>query len=71
MRINDGVILLSANELLTPTQIEWFGHRMNESHTGRVLVPSHCYVKFRKIADNEFLSNLIIKTWLIDNIYNR
>jgi hypothetical protein len=52
-----------------PQDLLWFGDRMHESHTGRVLVPSHCYAKFRKLADNEFLSNQQIKDWLIDNVY--
>lgn len=55
---------------LTPVQIDWFGNRLHESASGKVIVPSHCYKKFKKIADNEFLSNQDIKTWLIDNVYN-
>lgn len=55
---------------LTREQFDWFGDRMTESHTGRVLVPSHCYSKFRKIIDNEFISNGDIKCYLIDNVYN-
>lgn len=55
---------------LTYQEKQWFGDRLHESHTGRVLVPSHCYKKFKKIADNEFLSNEDIKNWLIDNVYN-
>ena len=53
-----------------PSQLLWFGNRMHESHTGRVLIPSHCYAKFRKIIDNEFISNQDIKDWLIDNVYS-
>ena len=55
---------------LTREQFEWFGNRMTESHTGRVLVPSHCYNKFRKICDDEYLSNGDIKCYLIDHVYN-
>jgi len=55
---------------LTRAQYEWFGDRMTESHTGRVSAPSYCYNKFRKIIDNEFLSNEEIKCYLIDYVYN-
>ena len=57
--------------ILTEDQITWFGDRMTESHTGRVLVPSHLYTKFKKIADNEFLSKDRIKNYLIDEVYNK
>lgn len=62
--------MISNTLKLTPDQYEWFGDRVNESRSGRVLVPNHCYNKFRKIAGNELLSNKDIKDWLIDNIYN-
>ena len=52
-----------------PQDLDWFRDRVHESHTGRVLVPSHCYTKFRELVDNEFLSNQQIKSWLIDNVY--
>jgi hypothetical protein len=55
---------------LSAQDLRWFGDRMHESHTGRVIVPSHCYVKFRKITDNEFISNQEIKDWLITNVYS-
>lgn len=55
---------------LTRSEWDWFGDRMTETRSGRVTVPSHCYNKFRKIIDNEFLSNQHIKDWLIDNVYN-
>lgn len=54
---------------LTNEQRQWFGDRMDESHTGRVIVPSHLYKKFRKIVDNEFLSNEQIKDYLIEYCY--
>lgn len=53
------------NVELTKEQINWFGDRMDENSKGAVLVPSYLYKKFRKIADNEFLSNDQIKTYLI------
>jgi hypothetical protein len=52
-----------------PQDLLWFGDRMHPSHTGRVLIPSHCYARFRKIIDNEFISNQEIKDWLISNVY--
>ena len=61
-------MILDKSDFL-PSQLLWFGNRINESHTGRVLIPSHCYAKFRKITDNEFISNQEIKDWLIDNVY--
>lgn len=56
-------------EYLTEEQKNWFGNRMDESHTGRVLVPSRLYAKFRKITGREHLQNHVIKCWLIDNCY--
>ena len=55
---------------LTEDQKEWFGDRMDESAAGRVLIPTRLYDKFRKIQDNEFLGNELIKCYLIDNVYN-
>ena len=55
---------------LTEEQVIWFGDRMTESSTGRVLIPTRLYDKFRKITNNELLTNITIKCWLIDNIYN-
>ena len=63
------MISLSKSDFL-PSQLDWFGDRISESQSGRVLIPSHCYAKFRKITDNELISNREIKVWLIDNIYN-
>ena len=57
-------------EFLTGEQKRWFGDRMSESHTGRVLIPGYLYVKFKKIVGNENLKNENIKCWLIDNVYN-
>ena len=57
--------------LLLPSEINWFGDRITESHSGRVLIPSHCYTKFRRIIGDEFLTNIEVKCWLIDNIYNK
>jgi hypothetical protein len=56
-------------EYLTEEQKVWFGNRMTESPTGRIIVPTRLYDKFRKITDNEFLKNHEIKCWLIDNCY--
>lgn len=56
--------------LLTEEQKSWFGDRMHESSTGRVIVPSYLYNKFRKIVGNELLSNDRVKSWLISNVYN-
>ncbi len=62
--------MIDVNFVLTEDQKDWFGNRMDESHTGRVIVPSYLYKKFRKIADNDFLSNEDIKCYLIDKCYN-
>jgi len=56
-------------EDLTQDQKEWFGSRMHESATGRVLVASYLYKKFRKIADAESWTNGEIKDYLIDRCY--
>ena len=55
---------------LTEDQKDWFGNRMDENQSGRVLVPTRLYKKFRIIADNEFISNHDIKAYLIDHVYN-
>lgn len=55
---------------LTDEQKRWFGDRISESQTGRVLIPSYLYAKFKKITVNEHLDNESIKCWLIDNVYN-
>lgn len=55
---------------LTEDQMYWFSERLRESSTGRVIVPSHCYVKFKRVVENDYLSNEQIKCWLIDNVYN-
>ena len=47
----------------------WFGDRMTESHTGRVIVPSHLYKKYKKLAQNEEIKNHDIRTILIENCY--
>lgn len=60
---------LSQRITLTEEQKKWFGDRMSESHTGRVLVPTYLCTKFRKITDNENLSNEEIKSFLIDHCY--
>ena len=57
-------------DFLDDEQKSWFGARMSESHTGRVIVPSYLYVKFKKIVGDEHLKNEHIKIWLIDNVYN-
>lgn len=57
-------------DFLTDDQKHWFGDRISESQTGRVLVPSYLYAKFKKIVGNENLDNESIKCWLIDNVYN-
>lgn len=55
---------------LTKEQKNWFGERMNENERGRVIVPNHCYIKFKKLIGDSNLTNTDIKSWLIDNIYN-
>lgn len=54
---------------LTKEQKAWFGDRMTESHTGRVLIPSYLYKKFRKVVDNECVPNDEIKDYLIKHCY--
>lgn len=63
------MILSKHNYPLTEEQKEWFGSRMDEGRSGRVLVPSYLYKKFKKIFDSEFLSNEAIKCYLIDECY--
>ncbi len=55
---------------LSNEQKEWFGERMDESATGRVIVPKYLLTKLKKIADNDSITDLQAKTWLIDNVYN-
>tara|TARA_R110000851_G_scaffold22894_1_gene67562 strand:- start:872 stop:1066 length:195 start_codon:yes stop_codon:yes gene_type:complete len=55
---------------LTEQEKNWFADRMSESGTGRVLIPSNLYHKVRKMADNPFLDNSQIKTFLINECYN-
>lgn len=54
---------------LTEEQKKWFGDRMHEGPTGRVIVPSHLYAKYRKLSGREFMPNHAIKTILIDQCY--
>lgn len=55
--------------VLTEEQKRWFGDRMTEGPTGAVRVPSHLIKKLKKIADNEYLSNDVCKTYLIDKCF--
>jgi hypothetical protein len=55
---------------LTKEQKIWFDNRMSENEHGRVIIEAYCYVKFKKIVGNNLLSNLTIKVWLIDKVYN-
>ena len=54
---------------LTEDQKKWFGDRMSETASGRVVVSSYAYRKFRKVTDLEFLTNDQIKSYLITNAY--
>lgn len=58
---------------LSKQQKVWFADRMDESHTGRVLIPSRLYDKFRKINGGQFreLSKVTIQCYLIDFCYKR
>jgi hypothetical protein len=62
--------MLDINFKLTDEQKDWFAERMDENASGRVLVPSYLYTKFRKLAENEFISNSDIKNYLIECCYN-
>lgn len=55
---------------LTNDQKKWFGERMSENDQGRVIVPNYLYIKFKKITEQDELTNTDIKYWLIDNVYN-
>ena len=54
---------------LTKEQKEWFSDRMEESHTGRLLIPSYLYAKFRKIVEEPDLSNIDIFVYFRDYCY--
>lgn len=56
-------------EYLTEAQKIWFGDRMTENASGRVIIPTHLCEKFKKIADNPFMDNSEIRCWLIDHCY--
>jgi hypothetical protein len=43
---------------------------MSENDQGRVIVPNYLYIKFKKITEQDELTNTDIKYWLIDNVYN-
>ncbi len=58
-----------SKDWLTDEEKIWFGNRMYESSTGRVIVPSYLITKFRKLVGDEHLDKLHIKNWLIDNCY--
>ncbi len=58
-----------SKDWLTDEEKNWFGDRMHESSTGRVIVPSYLITKFRKLVGDENLDKLHIKTWLITNCY--
>ena len=57
-------------DILTKDEKDWFGDRMDESHTGRILIPKRLYEKFRNITGASTATNAEIKCWLIDNAYN-
>ena len=54
---------------LTEEQKDWFGERISESRTGRVIVPSYLCDKYRKLSDRPDLSNEAVKSILIDECY--
>lgn len=58
------------NVNLTREQKIWFLERMDESETGRVIVPTRLCDKLRKLADDPEITNFECKSYLIDNIYN-
>jgi hypothetical protein len=58
------------NATLTNEQKKWFGERMSENDRGRVIIPNYLYIKFKKITEQDELTNTDIKYWLIDNVYN-
>ena len=54
---------------LTADELNWFGDRMNESHTGRVLVPKYLRTKLIKMAIKP-MSDDEAKDFLINKIFN-
>ena len=54
---------------LSDEQEAWFGDRMTESSTGRILVPARLYTEFKKITGVYCVTNQQIKDFLIDNCY--
>jgi hypothetical protein len=62
-------MVLHDPNMLTKEQKEWFGNRMDETQSGRVIVPSYLFEKFRKITGRPELQNHTIKSWLIDYCY--
>jgi len=56
--------------VLTEQQKEWFGDRMDENQSGRVLIPSHLYEKLRNLADDPSLPRYKIKAYLIRVCYS-
>ena len=54
---------------LTEEQKDWFGNRIKESHTGRVIVAQHLVEKFRKLSGDYTTSKEVIKNFLIDQCY--
>lgn len=64
-------MITSLDVNLTVDEKEWFGERMYESITGRIMMPSYLYKKFKKITGLNKASNMCIKCYLIDEVYNK
>jgi hypothetical protein len=54
---------------LTEQQKDWFGERMRESRSGRVIIPTYLFDKYRKLADDPTIPNHKVKCILIDQCY--
>lgn len=55
---------------LTEELKEWFAKRMSETASGRVQVTTAAYNKYKRLAENDCISNGEIKCILIDEVYN-
>lgn len=55
---------------LTEEELRYFAERCDENASGRIIVSSHLIKKYRKLTGNIADSNAIIRSRIIDSIYN-
>lgn len=55
--------------MLTEDQKKWFGNRLDETQTGKVIVKKYLVKKYRQITGNYHDRDFVIKDEIIKNLY--